>query len=101
MRPGGLRRRTRVSCGGQRFEEAEEAVESMGWIGRRYSYGAQVFWCIVEGCFATSVCLHERCHSLYVPVMLHPWLCTNRIVSSVSRVGPNAYSMLIECNACM
>ena len=40
MRPGGLRRRTGVSCGGQRFEEAEEAVESRGWIGRRYSYGA-------------------------------------------------------------
>ena len=64
MRPGGLRRRTGVSRGGQRFEEAEEVVESRGWIGRRYSYGAQVFRCIVGGCFATSVCLHERRHSL-------------------------------------
>ena len=76
-------------------------MESRGWIGRRYSYRAQVFRCIIGGCFATSVCLHERRHSLEVPVMLHPGFCTNRIVSSVSRVGLNAYSMLIECNACM
>ena len=40
MRPGGLRRRIGVSRGGQRFEEAEEVVESRDWIGRRYLYGA-------------------------------------------------------------
>ena len=64
MQPGGLRRRTGVSRGGQRFEEAEEAVESRGWIGRGYSYGARVFWSILEGCFAMSVRLHEPYHSL-------------------------------------
>ena len=64
MRLGGLRRRIEVSCGGQRFEEAEEAVESRGWIGQRCLYGAQVFWSILEGCFAMSVCLHEPRHSL-------------------------------------
>ena len=40
MRPGGFTRRTEVSRGGHRFEEAEEVVESRGWIGRRYSHGA-------------------------------------------------------------
>ena len=64
MRPGGFKRRIWVSRGGHRFEEAEEALESRRWIGRRYSYGAQVFRCILEGCFATSVSLHERRHSL-------------------------------------
>ena len=64
MRPGGLTRQTGVSRGGYRFEEAEEAVESRGWIGRGYSHGAQVFWCILEGCFALSVRLHEPRHSL-------------------------------------
>ena len=64
MRPGGLRRRIGVSRGGQRFEEAEEAMESRGWIGQRCLYGAQVFRSILKGCFATSVCLHEPCHSL-------------------------------------
>ena len=57
-------RPTGVSHGGQRFEEVEEAVESRGWIGQRYSYGAQVFWSILERCFVTSVCLHEPRHSL-------------------------------------
>ena len=64
MQPRGLRRWTGVSCGGHKFEEAEEAVESRGWIGRRCSYGAQVFWSILEGCFAMSDCLHEPRHSL-------------------------------------
>ena len=64
MRPGGLTRRIGVSRGGYRLEEAEEAVESRGWIGRGYSYRAQVFRCILEGCFASSVRLHEPCHSL-------------------------------------
>ena len=40
MRPGGLTRRTWVSRGGHRFEEAKEAVESKGWIGRGYLHGA-------------------------------------------------------------
>ena len=53
MRPGGLTRRTGVSCSGHRFEEAEEAVESRGWIGRGYSHGAQEFRCVLEGCFAS------------------------------------------------
>ena len=53
MRPGALTRRTGVSCGGHRFEEAEEAVESRGWIGRGYLHGAQEFRCILEGCFAS------------------------------------------------
>ena len=64
MRPGGFTRRTGVSRGGHKFEKAEEAVESRGWIGRGYSHGVQVFWCILEGCFALSVHLHEPHHSL-------------------------------------
>ena len=64
MRSRGLRRRTGVSRGGQRFEEAEEAVEFRGWIGQRCSYGAQVFRSIFEGCFAMSICLHESRYSL-------------------------------------
>ena len=64
MRPGGLMRRTGVSRGGHRFEEAEEAMESRGWIGRGYLHGAQVFRCILEGYFASSVRLHEPRHSL-------------------------------------
>ena len=64
MRPRGLTRRTGVSRGGHRFEEAEEAVESRGWIGRGYLYRAQVFRCILEGCFASLVRLHEPRHSL-------------------------------------
>ena len=64
MQTGGLTRRTRVSCGGHKFEEAEEAMESRGWIGRGYLHGAQEFWCVLEGCFASSVRLHEPRHSL-------------------------------------
>ena len=64
MRPRGLTRWTRVSRGGHRFVEAEEVVESRGWIGRGYLYGAQVFQCILEGCFASSIRLHEPRHSL-------------------------------------
>ena len=64
MRTGGFTRRIGVSRGGHRFEEAEEAVESRGWIGRGYSHGAQEFRCVLEGCFASSVCLHEPRHSL-------------------------------------
>ena len=63
MRTGGFTRWTGVSRGGHRFEEAEEAVESKGWIGRRYSHRAQEFRCVLEGCFASSVRLHEPCHS--------------------------------------
>ena len=40
MRTGGLTRRTGISRGGHRFEEAEEVVECTGWIGRGYSHGA-------------------------------------------------------------
>ena len=64
MRSRGLTRRIGVSRGGHRFEEAEEAVESRGWIGRRCSYAAQVFQCILKGCFASSVLLHVPRHSL-------------------------------------
>ena len=64
MRPGGLTRQIGVSRGGHRFEEAEEALESRGWIGRGYSHGAQEFWCVLEGCFASSIRLHEQRHSL-------------------------------------
>ena len=64
MRPGGLTKRTGVSRGGHRFEEAEEAVESRGWIGRGYLHGAQEFRCVLEGCFASSLRLHEPRHSL-------------------------------------
>ena len=46
-------RRTGVSHGGYRFEEVEEGVESRGWIGQGYSHGAQEFWCVLEGCFAS------------------------------------------------
>ena len=64
MRSGRLTRRIGVSRGGYRLEEAEEAVESRGWIGQGFLHGAQEFWCVLEGCFASSVCLHEPLHSL-------------------------------------
>ena len=44
---------TGVSRGGHRFEEAEEAMESRGWIGQGYSHGAQEIRCVLEGCFAS------------------------------------------------
>ena len=75
-------------------------VERGVWSGRRYSYGAQVFWSILERCFASFISLHEQHPSFYLPVMLHLGLCTNCIVSSIFVVS-NASSMLIECNACM
>ena len=64
MQPRGLTRWAGVSRGGYRFEEAEEVVESRGWIGQGYLHGAQVFRCILKGCFASSVRLHEPRHSL-------------------------------------
>ena len=46
-------RRTGISHGGHRFEEAEEAVESRGWIGHGYSHRAQEIRCVLKGCFAS------------------------------------------------
>ena len=70
------------------------------WSCRRYSHSVQVFRSILEGCFASSVILHEQRPGFYLPIMLHPRLCTNCKVSSVF-VVLNASSMLIEYNACM
>ena len=65
MRTRARTRQTGASRGGHdRFEKAEEVVESRGWIGQGYSHGAQEFRCVLERCFASSVRLHDPCHSL-------------------------------------